>query len=256
MRFAMVTLALIGRGKWGSKYLDAVKSVPDCRIKYTATRNYQYLKGLDDIDGIIIATPSSTHSEIINYFPEHYLLVEKPLTTSYADALAIKNKKVMIGQIYLYNPALQNQLRDIGKITSIYFRLVTPDTSDGNLSSLWELAPHGVSLCISQLGIPKTVKLHQRDGLWCIQLYYNEATCIVEFGWSSGKEKRIVVVGDKRVVFDDSEKQEITPLENQIRAFADFIGGSPCRSPLAHGAQVVSILEKAEQSYLDSATIK
>ena len=86
----MITLALIGKGKWGSKYLEVVEKIPDCIIKYVKTRDYKDLHNYSDIDGIIIATPDSTHARIIEEFPSKYLLVEKPLTTSLKEARKIK----------------------------------------------------------------------------------------------------------------------------------------------------------------------
>src|SRR5258708_8764255 len=102
----MTTLALIGKGRWGTNYLNEVKKIPNSKIKYVKTYNYKDILKYDDIDGIIIATPAETHVEIINAFPNKFLLVEKPLTTSLSSALAIINKNIMVGHTYLFNSSI------------------------------------------------------------------------------------------------------------------------------------------------------
>lgn len=245
----MITLALIGKGRWGSKYLETVKRIKDCQIKYIKTRDYlDLLSYLDLIDGIIIATPAETHSQIIQAFPDKYLLVEKPLTTSYKDALAITNPNIMVGHIYAYNQTLQELLDGITDIRYLSFKLANTESYSGK-SLLWELAPHGVALAVDLLGEPKKIDAWRDRGNLFIELKYEEATCRIEVGWNySVKKREIYVVGSKTIYFDSSIKQEVSPLENQIRAFLGFIESQGSKTGLKQAQMVIKVLDYIKQT--------
>jgi UDP-2-acetamido-3-amino-2,3-dideoxy-glucuronate N-acetyltransferase len=169
----MIKLALIGPGKWGVNYLNTIKEVKDAKIKYICARtqetlnnfsneykkttNYEKLFNYHDLDGVILATPASTHFEIAAKFIKARLpiLVEKPLTISYKEALELKNMAVKYrtlvktGHIYIYHPAIikmKQLLPNIGKLIHV-------ETQGGNfgpfrsdVSTLWDWAPHDISL--------------------------------------------------------------------------------------------------------------
>lgn len=242
----MIELALIGKGKWGSRYLEAIKNIPDAEIKYVATRNYRDLIVEPDIDGIIIATPDSTHAEIAKTFPDKFLLIEKPFTTSLTDALEIGNPKVMAGHIYLYNLALMDQLEKARHIKNFSFRLRNTEAPEGT-TPLWYLAPHGIALCVYLFGEPALVEAWE-DGLKLfIKLSYQETTCFIEVGSDyPTKGREIIAMGDGIVYFDDNNKQEITPLENELRTFVNFIKGKQCPTGVDHAISVTKVLSEVE----------
>src|SRR5213079_681091 len=83
-----------------------------------------------DVDGVVIATPVRTHYQLAKAALLHgkHVLVEKPLTTSVAEAeelvaLAAKQQRVlMVGHTFEYNPAV-NELRKLvqgGELGKIY----------------------------------------------------------------------------------------------------------------------------------------
>src|SRR3989344_6498148 len=124
----MITLSLIGAGKWGKNYINTIHSLSFCELpdSYIKTKNYKELLNFNNIDGVIIATPASTHFQIAKAFLEKgfNVLIEKPLTTSYKAALKLyriaeKTKStVMVGHIFLYNPAflkVKELIKSIGK---------------------------------------------------------------------------------------------------------------------------------------------
>lgn len=243
----MTTLALIGIGEWGSKYIQAAQRIPQCHIKYIKTRDYLDLHTYTDIDGVIIATPDRTHAEIIKSFPDTYLLVEKPFVTSWRDAQTITNTKIMVGHIYLYNVALLHALKDIGRIRHIFFQLCNTQKVS-NTTPLWYLAPHGVSLCLSLLGVPENITASEVDGNVIISLIYNKADCIIEIGWNSSHKKRnIIITGDHEVHFADLMEQKVSPLENELRCFIEFIHGAECKTGLDHAKKVTKILDTIQR---------
>ncbi len=244
----MITLALIGKGKWGSRYLNVVNNIPDVEIKYVVTRNYKELQQYNDINGIIIATPDSTHTEIAKEFPNKYLLIEKPFATSLKDALEINNNKVMVGHIYLYNKGLMEKLKKVGKINRLDIKLCNIHAEE-NTTPLWYLAPHGVSLAVYFLGEPQVIKAEKINENLSITLKYEKSECHIETGWNySEKLRKIVAHGEyDSVDFDDTIIQSIAPLENELRSFIAFIKGEKCVTGLEHAIKVTKVLDKIQE---------
>ena len=58
----MVTLALVGAGSWGKNYLRAAKEIDGVEIKYIATSRTDMRDVPPGLDGVIIASPATTHS--------------------------------------------------------------------------------------------------------------------------------------------------------------------------------------------------
>lgn len=246
----MINLALIGVGQWGKNIINAVSSIPQCNLKYICAQSKEtlesfsdkYIKVTDfqelfkfkDIDGIIIATPGSTHFKIaLDCIKRGYnIFIEKPLTTSYKDALKLKknydNKKsvVFIGHIYLYNPAILKikELFDtIGSIEYITFEGSSNGPFRSDMSALWEWAPHGISIClnlmsnkpltVSAWGINKLRPGTKLFDMFIIHLEFpNKVSTFIKGSWLYPLKKReLVVIGSKStIVFDDLAAQKLT----------------------------------------------
>lgn len=251
---SMITLALIGLGKWGANFLKTIERMKNCKIKYIAatskttlskfsdnyikTTDYKDFFRFSDIDGIIIATPGSTHYKISKDCTSHgfYVLVEKPLTATYQDALSLKklfqNKKskIMVGHIYLYNPAfitMKSFIPEIGKLRYMTFKLYNFGPFRDDLSVLWELGPHGIATCIdllkdspvevSALGT-KTLRPNTNlyDKVTLKLKFKQEVNCFLEFGWLYPIRKReITLFGSKStIMFDDLAEEKISIFKN------------------------------------------
>lgn len=247
----MINLALIGNGKWGKNYLKEIEKISGVQIKYIRTHDYKDLISKKDVDGIIIATPDQTHLQILKDFPNQYILVEKPVVTSLDEFLQLKNPKIMAGHIYLYNLALLDALKDLTGVRSIDFIIRNTERVE-HTSPLWHLAVHGVALFIFLLGEPSKVSAHEKNNNLFIELTYHFSRkpsifCRIEVGWNYSKKERLILVkGDQNLAFDDSKKQDISPLENECRTFVDFIQGYPSISGLEHIKAVTTVLKKIE----------
>lgn len=156
----MVTLALIGAGIWGSNYIRVAKKSGFCRIKYIASRDYKKLVRFPDIDGIIIASPSSTHFGIAEFFLErnYNLLIEKPLVINVSNAQVLSNlyKKrkstVMVGHIYLYSGAFEKfreLIPSLGRLRYLQFESGNWGPFRKDAGALWDWGPHDLSMCLS-----------------------------------------------------------------------------------------------------------
>lgn len=244
----MTRLALIGNGKWGKNYLKEAKKIKGVDIVYIRDHDWKDLLDKKDIDGIIIATPDSTHTEIINAFPDTYLLVEKPFTMSIEEASKIANKKIMVGYIYLYNLELQEQMKDIGQINEINFIIHNTEKVE-ETTQLWYLGSHAVSFALLHLGRPPQKEIKDKDGDLTLTFTYPLTKVSIDVGWNFKTEKRLLeVIGDKKARIDGTENQKITPLQNEIQAFVNFIHGTAVPSNLKHAQQVTSVLSDIESS--------
>ena len=139
-----VALGLVGVGRWGRRYVHTIAALPSVRIAVAVSRNPETATLLPDIpilsqwtalfdhalDGIVIATPPSTHGAILRACLEAGIpaLVKKPLCLDLAEAetlralAAARDVPVLVDHTQLFHPAfpaLQEHLSGLGPIRSI-----------------------------------------------------------------------------------------------------------------------------------------
>lgn len=132
----MIKMAVIGIGYVGFHHARILSSDP--RVKLIAISDIDenkshyanifstkfindYLKLPDDLNAVVICTPTTTHSKIAEFFLNNnkHIFVEKPLTDSLDDAIKLinlaekKNLIVQVGLIEKYNPAFLKTKKNI-----------------------------------------------------------------------------------------------------------------------------------------------
>ena len=143
--------------KIACQYPDNQKN--DLLKKYSITSDWHEISRARDIDGVIIASPASTHFEIAKDIIKNKkpLIIEKPLTLSSVDAqilydLALKNKiNVKVNHVYLYHPVyrmLKESISDIFSLKSIYSISGNNGPFREDISPLWDWGPHDIAMCI------------------------------------------------------------------------------------------------------------
>jgi predicted dehydrogenase len=286
----MINLALIGAGKWGRNYIKTIKRISQCNLKYIKTRNYKDLYKHNDIDGIILATPASTHFKIArDLLNRNYnLLIEKPVTTSLFDADKLKKIAdeagliVMVGHIYLYNPAYlkaKQLVSKIGKIRYLDFVGMNFGPFRDDISALWDWAPHDLSMCLDIMGkTPRRItawdvsnvrKRQKTCDMTVIRLLYaNGISAFIKVGsLSPVKKRKMTIVGHNgSIIFDDTADKKVeyfneqqeksyphysfeSPLRRQILEFTDCIKKNK-KPPtnIGRAMQVIKLIEYAEKS--------
>ncbi len=239
-----IEIGVVGCGYWGAKHIRSLHDLGKSEIvacdldlellakvqrKYRTvgtTSRYQDL--LDsEIEGIIIATPMSTHYDLARKALLHGkdVLVEKPLATSVEQAYELvelaerKRAVLMVGHTFCYNPAVEavrelvacGELGDIHYITSSRLNLGLFQ-HDANV--LWDLAPHDLSILLYWLGeSPSTVSSHGaahvnrrvHDNIHLDLTFPRGTTAHVHLSWlEPAKVRRATVVGTRKmVVYDD-----------------------------------------------------
>lgn len=252
----MTTLALIGIGRWGVNYINAIKSTSSVRIKYVCSidkksfdkiqnifiklDHYRKLFQYKDIDGIIIATPASTHFNISKdlLLKGYNILIEKPFTTNYKDAVTLKeihesiNSVVMVAHIYLYNPAFiktRTLLKNIGAIKYLECEGSNWGPMRKDVSALWDWAPHDISMCLEILkedpveiqawgvNVLKPLKKNVFDTVYIRLGFSHNVQAFIKIGILSPiKKRKITIIGSKSsVIFDDTRDKKIQLLNNK-----------------------------------------
>jgi len=232
----VIKLGLIGVGRWGTNIQRTLESFSECIVQ-TATKDY--LKLIDEnLDGILIATPGSTHFEIAKPFIAKGLAVfiEKPLTTSYADAKKIEQLAhesgsiITVGHIHLYNPAYlktKELAQQSGQLRFLYFEGMNNGPYRDDMSALWDWAPHDIAMALDLIGeMPRHVQawginsLRPKKDLHDLATlkltFANNITALSTVSWlMPEKRKKLTIVAEKNsIIFDDTAQKKVIFYEN------------------------------------------
>ena len=177
-----IRIGVIGLGKMGKNHLQIlsllnsveVKFVSDLDNKKNNNRKFLFTKNpfslLKEVDAVIIATPTSTHFDIIKKIGKKVknIFVEKPLAQNFSVAKKIinlvkKNKiNLRVGFIERFNPAVESLLKIIKKnqkIISFDFTRANPLSSRiKDVDVVIDLMVHDLDLAILFNGNVKFVK--------------------------------------------------------------------------------------------------
>jgi predicted dehydrogenase len=242
----VVRIGLIGLGYWGPNYARVVTELPDCelvvicdtsdearsfvhnRVPHArATRDPGEVFSADDVDAVIVATPTTSHHLLAFAALEHrkHVLCEKPLAATVGEcedlaAAADRSGRVLfVGHTFLFNPAVRRmrQLIDQGDVGRLLYAHAVrtglgPIRQDVN--AFWDLAPHDLSILFflfqdEPLSVSATGRAVLRDDVEDVvfaQLRFEGgAIASLHVSWLDPyKVRRVTAVGDRRmVVFDD-----------------------------------------------------
>jgi predicted dehydrogenase len=223
-----------------------------------------------NVDGIVIATPVSTHFGLAREALAHgkHLLVEKPLTTSVGEAEELialarrEQRTLMVGHTFEYSPAV-TQLRqliqdgELGNIYCVEIERLNLGLFRTDIDVIWDLAPHDASILLAILGrSPIRVQAHAHAHLHPaiydvahLDLEYESGTTAhIHVSWlHPAKVRRVTVIGDSRMaIYDDTNPAEMLKVFNKG---AD-VGVDPVFS-YRHGAITIPHIEWMEPLRLE-----
>jgi predicted dehydrogenase len=256
-------IAVVGCGYWGMNYVRVFSELPDAevmacdeqtsRLDDVARRlpvvalatDVAELLERDDVDGVIVCTPASTHRAIAGAALEagKHVLVEKPLTTNARDAeeliaLAHRRDRVLLtGHTFLYNNGVR-QVKSLvadaalGELYYLYATRTNMGPFRSDVNALWDLAPHDVAIFNHLLeSLPEWVSavggraLHNglEDVGFITLAYPGGRIGHIHVSWADPhKVREVVVVGsDCRIAFND-----LDPVE-RVRVFARGVKVDP-----------------------------
>jgi predicted dehydrogenase len=279
-------VGLVGCGSWGRYILrdllslgcnvSVVARTPESRARAEdAETTVGSVSELPEVDGIVIATPTTTHAAVLEEVLERGVpvFVEKPLTNDLAAAdrlAAAAPERLFVMDKWRYHPGVE-LLRDLARDRSLgaVCGLLTTRVGWGNphddVDAAWVLAPHDLSIALEILGeLPGAraavadlsgdevqglvgllgerpwhrleVSVRSPERRREVRLVCEEGVALLADGYS----EHVLVHRDDA---DEPERREIAtelPLLRELRAFVEHLqGGPPPRSSAAEGALVV-----------------
>jgi predicted dehydrogenase len=255
-------VAIFGGGRWGKHLIRNVSQHPSAtlvavidpkrdRLEQLAqtlglspdtalVNDWREGMALPGVEAVVIATPASTHHELIRTALEqgHHVLAEKPLTLDYDQALDLcqlaeqRQRLLVIDHTYLFNPAVQQGKAAVqqglpGQIRYGYAARTHLGPVRQDVDVLWDLAIHDIAIFNHWLGAAPThvqaqgtiwLQSHRQipplfpDGLadlvWFRLFYPNGVQCVVHLCWCNpDKQRRLCLVGDRgTLIFDELNK--------------------------------------------------
>ncbi len=276
-----IRLALIGTGRWGSNILKTVSLIPNCNIVYQADRKWHTLLTKQDIDGVIIATPPSTHAAIALPFIRRGVpvFIEKPMTLSVkeARALAAAAKKsgsvVFVGHLYLYNPAYQTAKKLSKTLVGKPLLLLSEAGGNGpqrsDCSALWDYGSHSVYQVLDIVGaMPISVQawgsasLRPKTTLWDtaqMKLTFKNGVTgfVLTSSVLSAKRTRLTLVGAKNsVVYDNVlPEKKVTLCKGAKLSYPAYVAGAPLPFELQAFVRTISKKTKPLSGVLEGLAV-
>ncbi len=246
-----VDVAVIGYGYWGPNLvrnmagLDSVRLRAICDLvpaaRARAQEKYPDVPVVDDVDAlladpsihaVVIATPAATHKGLALKALEagKHVLVEKPLTTTVADArelLAAAEARGLVcavGHTFLHTGPVRAARAavaggKIGRVMAVTSRRENLGLHRLDANVIWDLMPHDVSILMHVVGTP-VVRAAATGVESLIPNLTDIANCTLEF---EGGTKAFIVVswlGHRKVremafigsdgvlIYDDNEPEE------------------------------------------------
>ena len=279
----MIRIGIVGLGYWGPNLVRCFSDLDDCRVTAVCDKRYDQLLRIKDrypsvfpcenfdtildqnlVDAVVIATPTATHFDLARRALDRNLdvFIEKPLAQTAAECrqlielAAERQRTLFVGHVFLHSAPVA-KLRDLvvngdlGNINYISSRRLNLGPVRKDVSALYDLAPHDISMMLYLLGkSPETVTcsgFHRlKPGIHDVcNLTMNFAgnqMGMIHVSWLDPKKERVLtVVGDKRMaVYDDLDQEKIKVFDKGIdtppQSSGDYVdfqlsyryGGSYC----------------------------
>ncbi len=256
----MLQIAQIGVGYWGPNLLRNLVANKRCTVSAAVDltpERREYVRGLypairvsgdveevirdPQIDAVVIATPVATHFDLAvrALGAGKHILVEKPMARSVAEVEEIsriaskKSLVAMVGHTFLFNSAVRYVKKlidagELGDIRYIYSQRLNLGKIRSDVDSLWNLAPHDISIIQYWLGDPTPLSVVRRgvdyiqdnidDVVFLSIMYPNKIMANIHVSWLDPlKVRTMVVVGSKKmVVYDDMADDKIALYDKGI----------------------------------------
>ncbi|MDJ1175885.1 Gfo/Idh/MocA family protein [Roseofilum capinflatum] len=242
-------IAILGAGRWGTHLirnflenpqtevvavvdpnpdrLEAMKTRYQLPDSVQLTEDWQGVLGGEEVELAAIATPASTHYEIINYALRQncHVLAEKPLTLDAEECLELcrlaeqQQCQLMVDHTYLFHPVVQRgkEILSSGAVGELRYGYATrthlgPVRQDVN--ALWDLAIHDLAIFNHWLGeTPVEVEAigdtwlqpGLPDVVWVKLIYPSGFKATLHLCWlNPDKQRRLAVVGSQgTLIFDE-----------------------------------------------------
>jgi len=169
------SIGLVGCGTWGRNILRDlvgmghevfVVDVDPARREFAKNNGARDVLGevdrLPDVDGLIVATPASTHASAIEGVLDRGVpvFVEKPLTNDVESARRIARaapERVFVMHIWMYHPGVQKLAsiardRVLGEVNALFTTRTNWTSPRTDVDIIWTALPHDITVAQAVLG--------------------------------------------------------------------------------------------------------
>ncbi|HEX2701817.1 MAG TPA: Gfo/Idh/MocA family oxidoreductase [Solirubrobacteraceae bacterium] len=279
-----VSLAVVGLGYWGPNLARNVESIEGAQLTWccdadaetrerlaTSFEGARFTGSLDELlsdpalDGVLLATPVSTHAQLAVRVLEagKHCFVEKPLAQSVADAERVvaaarsAGRVLMVGHLLEYHPGVRRlaeivRAGELGSVHYIYTNRLNLGQLRADENALWSLGAHDVSVVLDLAGeepyeLDARGECYMRPGIEDVVFAYlrfrSGLTAHLHLSWlDPHKERRLTVVGSSRMAtFDDMAlERKLTIYDKGFDESADSGGEYTTRSGDATSPRIAS----------------
>ena len=247
----MLHVGVVGCGYWGPNLVRNLAENRLCHklslcdldgakierqlLRYPAAKpwtDYEEMIAQSDLDAVMIATPLSTHFDLARKALKRgkHVFVEKPFCASTEQGLELialaesKQRCLAVGHTFVFSPPVIKikEILDRGELGKLFYissTRVNLGLHQKDVSVIWDLAPHDLSMFLHWLGEPPVEVLAngkdfvQRgipDVAFMFLRFASGAIAHAQFSWlSPSKLRRTTIVGSaKMLVYDDTEHLE------------------------------------------------
>lgn len=246
MRALSIRIAVIGLGRWGPNHVRNFQALKECPVVAAADtdaacrnriqtlypamaieEDYCRILARNDVDAVVVATPTGTHYEIVCNALEagKHVLCEKPLATKGRDAwelVSLAEKKrlhLMVGHVFLFNPGIEYLAKALQeKVAGEVYYISAIRTNLGpfryDVNAAWDLASHDIYIFnhllkqrpISVAAVGGKYLQKKLEDIVFMTLHYPSGVLgHIHVSWLDPKKVRqITVVGEnKMITWDD-----------------------------------------------------
>lgn len=268
----MLRVGIVGLGYWGPNLVRCFSDLDGCKVTAVCDQNYDQLLRIKDrfpsvypienfnalldrdlVDAVVIATPTATHYDLAMKALEHdlHVFVEKPLAKTSAQCRKLvevaneRNRTLFVGHVFLHSsPVIKLRemidMGELGEINYISSRRLNLGPVRKDVSALYDLAPHDISMMLYLFGRKPTSvtcsgfdRLHPgiQDVCNLTMSFEGNRMGMVHVSWLDPRKERVLtVVGDRKMaIYDDLEQEKIKVYDKGVEQpkdssgdFADF----------------------------------